>query len=172
MIERESAILAPIPEAESLVGELREQYDPRSAQGVPTHITILFPFKHPDEIKEEDIMNLRTAIVPYQQFDFEFSHVNTYPGVVFLEPTNRDRFISITKKLVEVFPGNLPYGGQFPNINPHLTIGHKLGDRFEECSQKAELIGPKLPLRARARNILLMTSQNGKWTVRERFFLS
>lgn len=171
MKERESAILAPIPEAESLVQELRNEFDPSAMHGIPAHVTILFPFKHPDEITKKVLKKLRSALSPVQQFDFQLSRIDTFPSVVYLEPTKREKFISITEKVVEVFPENPPYAGRFPNINPHLTIGHELGNRFEECRRQAEDIRTKLPFNARAGEIYLMTSLDGEWTVREHFKL-
>jgi hypothetical protein len=40
---------ALVPEAEPLVKPFRDRYDPSAAAGVPAHITLLYPFKHPDE---------------------------------------------------------------------------------------------------------------------------
>ena len=45
----ESGIVLPIPEAEAAVGHLRRLHDP---QGVPAHITLLYPFAHPSRVDE------------------------------------------------------------------------------------------------------------------------
>lgn len=172
MKERESAILAPIPEAEFLVRELRNKFDPSAIHGIPAHVTVLFPFKHPDEITYDVIGKLTTVFSQFQQFDFQLSEIGTFPpAVVFLKPNVTEKFISITKEVVGVFPENPPYGGKFTKINPHLTIGHELGDRFEECLSQAEDIRTKLPFNARVGEIYLMTSLDGEWTVREHFKL-
>ncbi len=172
MIERKSAIIAPIPEAEFLVQELRNQFDPSAVHGVPAHVTVLFPFKHPDAITGEVLKSLRTVFSSVQQFDFQLSNIDEFPGVVFLKPTKKEEFVSITEKVREVFPENPPYEGRFSKINPHLTIGHELGDRFEECRRQAEDIRAKLPFNARVGEIYLMTSLDGEWTVKEVFALS
>ena len=55
MEKRESILLIPVLSVEFLVKQLRDKYDPSSLHGIPPHITVLFPFKHPDEIIGEDI---------------------------------------------------------------------------------------------------------------------
>ena len=54
----ESALMVLVPEAESLVKPFRDRYDPSAAAGVPAHITLLYPFKHPDEIDQTVIDDL------------------------------------------------------------------------------------------------------------------
>jgi hypothetical protein len=44
----ESALVVLVPEAEVLVKPFRDRFDPLAAAGVPAHITLLYPFKHPD----------------------------------------------------------------------------------------------------------------------------
>ena len=46
----ESALVVLVPEAEALVKPFRDRYDPSAAVGVPAHITLLYPFKPPDEV--------------------------------------------------------------------------------------------------------------------------
>jgi hypothetical protein len=52
MLELESTLVVVVPEAEALVGSFRDLYDPVAAAGVPAHITVLYPFKSPDEVNE------------------------------------------------------------------------------------------------------------------------
>ncbi len=48
----ESALMVLVPEAETLVKPFRDRYDPSAAAGVPAHITLLYPFKHPNEVDQ------------------------------------------------------------------------------------------------------------------------
>ena len=43
-----TALVILVPESESLVEAFRQRYDPVAAAGMPTHITLLYPFKHGD----------------------------------------------------------------------------------------------------------------------------
>ncbi|MEK7186324.1 MAG: 2'-5' RNA ligase family protein [Patescibacteria group bacterium] len=170
MEKRESILLIPVLSVEFLVKQLRDKYDPSSLRGIPPHITVLFPFKHPDEIIGEDINKLKEIFSVTEEFLFVLQSINTFPGVVFLQPSEREKFTSLTEKIVEAFPEYPPYDGRFTEINPHLTIGHELGERFDEASEitKKE-IKNKLPIKTKAQEVWLMESENGVWKVKEKF---
>src|SRR3989344_979692 len=136
--KRQSVILIPVPDAEEAVLNLRNIYDPGALKGIPSHITLLFPFKNPKEITSKDIEKLK-EILNVNKFKFSLTRINTFPGVVYLEPTERKKFISLTMKIFNAFPNYPPSEGKFlPDIIPHLTIGHELGERFDKCLQEAK----------------------------------
>lgn len=172
MDKRETVILIPVKEAEPFVSNLRLKYDPSAPHGIPAHITVLFPFIPPEKLKFEDLFKLK-EILKFSKFEFKLEKIMTFPGVVFLEPTNKEKFIEITKKIWETFPDYPPFEGKFlPEINPHLTIGHDLGSKFESCLAESMKIEDKFPISASAEEILLLTSEKGEWTIQERFQLS
>jgi hypothetical protein len=70
MLKLESALVAPVPAAEALVGAFRDLYDPGAAVGVPAHVTILYPFKPPDAIDEVVHDDLRRCFGRLKAFDF------------------------------------------------------------------------------------------------------
>jgi len=41
---RQTALIAPVPEAEACVGAWQARFDRSAALGVPAHITVLHPF--------------------------------------------------------------------------------------------------------------------------------
>lgn len=169
--KRQSIILIPVPEAEPIVGKLREKFDPSAVKGIPAHITLLFPFIPPHQITSVDLERIKN-ILQVEKFEFELIEVKTFPGVVYLEPTNREKFITLTTKIFSVFPDYPPSEGKFlPDIIPHLTIGHELGEKFDKCLLETKSIESRLPIKAIAKEAFLMTSLNGEWTVREKFTL-
>ena len=58
MSSSESALVVLVPEAEAIAKPFRDQYDPSAAAGVPAHITLLYPFKAPDEIDDITLCKL------------------------------------------------------------------------------------------------------------------
>jgi hypothetical protein len=62
MLPIESGLVVLAPEAEFLVGPFRAKYDPSAAAGMPAHITLLYPFKQPDEIGEAVIEKLGPVV--------------------------------------------------------------------------------------------------------------
>lgn len=168
--KRESVILVPVPKAEFLVQSLRIKYDPSATQGIPAHITILFPFKNPEMIDREILADLKKAFKKVRRFSFILDKISTFPDVVFLEPSQKEKFIAITNEIVKVFPENPPYEGKFTQINPHLTIGHKLKEKFNEALIEAKQVTQNsLPVRAVAQEAWLMELRNGLWSIRKKF---
>lgn len=171
MERRESTLLVPVLSAEPLVKNLRSKYDSSSHRGVPPHITIIYPFKNPDEINEEDTRTLRKIFSERNGFPFALHRVNAFPNIaVYLEPSERERFVNLTKEVMKAFPNYRPYEGKFKNMNPHLTLGNELGGRFSEVLEEIQKdIESKLPIPVRASEAWLMQSTNGMWSLKEKF---
>ena len=70
MLALESALVILVPEAEALVGSFRDLHDAGAAVGVPAHITVLYPFKPPDEIDEAVLERLRHLILAVRAIQF------------------------------------------------------------------------------------------------------
>ena len=76
-------------------------------------------------------------------------------------------------KNAERFPENLPYGGAFAEVVPHLTVA-QLADRGRLDEIAADFLqsgGRRLPLHARAAEVALMDNTRGTWEVRTLFQL-
>lgn len=153
-----SAIIIPVPEADLIVKKWREKYDRVALLGIPAHVTLLFPFKIPSEINNTVIDKLQLFFKTVNSFLFSLATIGTFPNVIFLSPNPRNPFIEITKKLNLLFPKNPPYGGKFPEINPHLTIGQlNRKDNFNEILDNiSKDINSKLPIESKAREVKLM----------------
>jgi hypothetical protein len=48
-----TALIILVPEAEALVKEFRDKYDHSAAEGMPAHVTVLYPFKTLEHIGED-----------------------------------------------------------------------------------------------------------------------
>lgn len=168
----QSVILIPVPSADPIVGEWRKKYDDVALHGIPSHITLLFPFKESSEIDEEIIQKLDNIFSSVKQFSFTLERIHTFPNVIFLEPNPRGRFIKLTEAIVHVFPDNLPYEGKFPSINPHLTIGG-FSEEQKIPSLKEKIacdISSALPIKTKAREAWLMVKdENGEWHIPSKF---
>lgn len=98
----QSVIFIPTPLADPIIGEWRKKYDQAALHGIPSHITLLFPFKEPSKISEEIIQKLDRIFSNVRQFYFSLEKINTFPNVVFLEPNPRERFIAAAKLTGEI----------------------------------------------------------------------
>jgi len=57
----ETARVVVVPEAEPLVSDWRAQHDWSAQRGVPTHITLLYPFVPTEKVDDEVIPHLTVA---------------------------------------------------------------------------------------------------------------
>lgn len=154
-----------MPEAEPLVARWRLRYDPVAAHGVPAHITILFPVE-PD-VRADRVARAAAGTGP---FDYALTRVEEFPGALWLAPDPAVRFVALTRAAMAEFPECPPYGGQYPDITPHLTVAMTNG-----ADLRAEIerdLQSQLPLAARATHLALYVSHDGSWSCRERVPLS
>jgi len=169
----ESALVVLVPEAEALVGTLRDRYDPSAAAGAPAHITLLYPFKHPGRIGRADLGRLTRCASRVEPFDFSLAVTRRFPGVLYLAPEPDDGFCRLTTEIWTRYPQTPPYGGKYPAIVPHLTIA-QVGDEQTLDAVAAELLGSstgKLPIACRASEMALFDTTSGRWQVRRTFKL-
>ena len=108
----ESAILVPVPEAEPVVGRLRDRLDRAALWGVPAHVTVLFPFAAPDAIAGAVIERVAAAVASVRGFDCEFARVCWFgEDVVWLAPEPAGPFRALANMVHAAFPQFPPFGG-------------------------------------------------------------
>lgn len=120
----QSGLIIEIPEAETAVAEPRLRLDRVAALGVPAHVTALFPFVSPQTIDEETLDRVAEVAAAQNPFDYAFSTTAWFgKEVLYLAPDDPIPFIRLTEALWNAFPQCPPYGGQYEDVIPHLTIG-------------------------------------------------
>ena len=127
----QSALLLPVPAAEAAVGAHRARLDASARDGVPAHITVLYPFLPPAEIGPEVLAELARLFAAVPRFSFTLDQVRWFgESVVWLGPSDESPFRALTGLAVAAYPSCPPYRGAHEDVVPHLTIGH-LGDPAE-----------------------------------------
>jgi len=120
MLPLESGLAVLVPGAEALVGSFPS---PSAAAGMPAHITLLYPFKPPDEIGDAAIEKLNQCFAGFRAFDFTLATIRRFPGgVLYLGPEADESFRRLTMAVWDCYPETPPYGGRYSNIVPHLTV--------------------------------------------------
>ena len=167
----ESALVVLIPEAESLVKSFRDQYDPSAAVGVPAHVTILYPFKPPDELTADVITTLQDLISRQPGFNVSFQELQEFPDILYLAPIPAEPFRHLTEIVAGRYPETPPYGGTFSEIIPHLTVAQASElQRLDEIANKfREIAHKKLPIFVRVNTVSLLDNSGGGWKVRAQF---
>jgi 2'-5' RNA ligase len=174
MSSNESALVVLVPEAEAVAKPFRDRYDPSAAAGVPAHITLLFPFKAPDEIDDVVLGELRDCFARFEPIPFSLRAIRRFPGrVLYLAPEPDEPFRQLTLSIWQRFPQTPPYGGKWPDITPHLSVAQLANEAqltaIEEDFSRASQ--GKLPVPAIASEVALMESRSGRWKVRDVFGL-
>ncbi len=150
-----TTLIVPVAPADGLLEESVR------AEGLPAHITLLYPFLATRAIGRDTEQALGTVLGGVPAFDLVLSEVGRFPGVVYLVPEPAAPFVALTEALVQRWPDHQPYGGAFEETVPHLTIAY--GDTVP-----ADLAA-RLPLRARVDEAWLMSRSAGRWTRRATF---
>ena len=165
----QSAVLIPVPEADSVVGRWRYEYDPVAAAGVPAHVTLVVPWLPPDEIADEDLAELEMELADVRAFDFSLARVDWFGRrVLWVAPEPAEPFLKLTHRLSDRFH-TPPWDDEFDEVIPHLTVAHA-SDGVELVPVAAD-VATRLPLRCRAREVWVMIGGGGRWDLRHRIAL-
>jgi 2'-5' RNA ligase len=142
----QTALIVPLPEAEEAVGPFRASLDTAAAQGIPAHVTVLYPFLPPEQINDEVLASVSHAVAAVPRFAVTLTHVEWFgDAVVWLAPRPDRPFRTLTAALWQRFPETPPYAGAYTDTVPHLTIGHGASRRL--LSEAAEAVSAHLPIR-------------------------
>jgi 2'-5' RNA ligase len=169
----ESALVVLVPAAESLVRPFRDRYDPSAALGVPAHITLLYPFKPPEQIDGAVITRLHEGFARFAPIIFSLASISRFPDVIYLAPDPAEPFRELTRAIWSWFPETPPYGGKWPDIVPHLSIAsiadeHELQRIAEELARASRDV---LPISAAANEVTLLEQRGDRWNIRTAFRL-
>lgn len=161
-----SAVLVAVPEAEPVVARHRARLDRAAAEGVPAHVTVMYPFVAPPAITQAEISLLASAVGSIAAFGCNFRRTGWFEDrVLWLAPEPDGPFRALTDAVTAAFPGYLPYGGVFSSILPHLTVGDQPEGGPDELRAAEADVLPALPISARISQAWLMTggAAAGSW---------
>jgi hypothetical protein len=151
----QSALLVPVPAAEPAVAEHRATLDHSAEDGVPAHLTVLYPFLPPPLIDDDVLASLRGLFAGVPAFAFTLDRVAWFDdAVVFLAPADPAPFRALTGLAFAAFPSCPPYGGRHSEVIAHLTIGDQGGRAA--LAAAAAAVAPFLPVEATASEVVLM----------------
>lgn len=164
----QSAVLIPVPDAESVVAPWRHVHDPVAAVGVPAHVTLMVPWLPPEQIDDEVVGRLRHVLSDVVAFDFSLTGIGWFGHrVLWLAPEPAGPFCELTERLSASF-GTLPWDGAFADVVPHLTVGHAGVGEGSALGAAAMFVSEQLPVRCRAREVWVMVHDGATWSVQHR----
>jgi 2'-5' RNA ligase len=149
----ESAIIVPV-QIPVAMGRLRDRMDPSAVDGVPPHVTLLYPFMSVDLLNPDVRGELERIVANEPAFPFRLASVGRWPNVVYLTPEPDEPFRRLTQALAAAFPEYPPYEGVHETIVPHVTIAQDVPDDYYAAAEHA--LPAMLPVRAVAREAWLI----------------
>jgi 2'-5' RNA ligase superfamily len=160
--EGQTVILAPVEEADPIVGRWRREFDRTAAEGIPAHVSILFPFVPRSELSDATFAATARIADKHPRFDFSLAEVKRFPdGNIYLAPDPAAPFRHLTEAIWNRWPEHPPYGGEFPEIIPHLTVAIEPPDnRVAEIERS---LNAALPVQARMTELELWSFEPGRW---------
>lgn len=170
--EPESALIVEVPAAEPVVGRYRAALDPNASLGIPAHVTILAPFMPASRVGPDERDRLASVFAAVKPFDLRLDRTCWFgTTVLWLGPEDPAPFRDLTERVFAAFPDFPPFGGQFADVVPHLTVGLQ-GD-VDEMRRAEEQIRPKLPIAGWVSAVALKaeSSPGGSWATMTTFTL-
>ncbi len=153
----QTAVIIPVGSAEAAVARYRNRLDVAASWGVPAHVTVLYPFLPPEELGEQVIRRLAAVFAAANTFDCTFARCRWFgEEVLWLAPAPDGPFRNLTRDVVKEFPAYLPYGGEFDDVVPHLTVGESSRGTPDELRQVEAELGRALAIPARIEHALLI----------------
>jgi hypothetical protein len=142
-----TGIVIPVPEAQRYADH--------------PHVTLLAPFRARDRLDEPALRaSLGDFFAVIAPMRFSLVQVHRFPvGILYLAPEPADPFRAMTLALAVQFPDCPPYGGQFDDVVPHLTIRDDAGPLA-------------LPIEVHADVAQLVHSRGSTWDVVATFALA
>jgi 2'-5' RNA ligase len=163
----DTALIAVVKEAEPLVADWRRRFDSSASAGVPAHVTVLVPFLNAELLDAETINDLTALFGRHDSFGVQFERCGRFPDVLFLVPTPDQPFRKLTEAVAARWPEAPPYGGQFTEVIPHLTVAHGRQGRVLDETEAA--LTPQLPFAAEVASISLFVNDGDLWRQRWEF---
>jgi 2'-5' RNA ligase len=136
--EGESALIVPVALPAALE-QLRDRFDPSATQGVPGHITLLYPFMPQGDQQDEVLTRVAQIATAVPAFSFTLGRVQRWPDVVCLLPDPSEPFSRLIRALADDFPDYPPYAGAHAvnDIVPHVTIAQSRRPEDLDAAQEA-----------------------------------
>lgn len=150
---------------------LRAAHDPSAAEGVPAHITLLFPFRTAADIDDDALARARAIAAGARPFDFTLARIGRFDGTIYLAPEPAAPFVALTQALAGAFPEHPPYGGLHRDIVPHLTVARGDAAVLDRVESELATAWPARGIAARATDFILIANDTGRWRTLHRFAL-
>jgi 2'-5' RNA ligase len=156
-----SAVVVPVPDVEPVVCGWRERFDRSAAQGMPAHITALYPFLPRARLTDGILARLGELCAVVSVLEVEFRRTSRFGDVLYLDPEPAGELAALTASIATAWPETPPYGGAFAEVIPHLTVAQ--GASEQELRDVEANVLSKLPIRTELTHASLYVIEAKRW---------
>jgi len=167
----DTALVLLVPETEAAVRPWRLAHDPSAAEGMPAHITVVYPFLAEDALNDGVLSDLSAACLDLPSVDLRLDDFGVFPfpaegspRVLWLRPGS-STCLDVITHIRARWPGSQAPGP----VVPHLTITDRADQTVMMQAQAAVAI--HLPIVAKVTSIALMAFDGTTWVCRQQFHL-
>jgi 2'-5' RNA ligase len=142
---------------------LRRRLVRDAADGVPAHLTLLFPFVAPERLTADVRRMLGSVADATQPFEYRLTGVAAWPDTIYAAVHPAEPFVALQRRLADAFP-DFPIYGTDPGFEfvPHVTIAE--GPSVDDPSTRTDPAWRSLPRPGRVTAIEVIARPAGaRW---------
>lgn len=162
----QTGLVVPVPAADALLGLVESRHPGTVREGVPAHVSLLYPFVDAAELDERVTRALSELVADHEPMAVEFAECYRWGGFVALRPDPIEGLIELTRKARDRWPDLVPYEGLYGDVEPHVTVALRASDETVLMIERE--VSEQLPISVELHEVWLVAFE-GRWIVRERF---
>lgn len=148
----ETALLLACPQALPVITD----GDGGAAEGPLAHVTVLYPFKPPERLDDDDHRTLAGIFGATDPFVLRGSRTGWFDErVLYVAPDDPVPILALTGRVIAAYPDLPPYGGEFAEVVPHLTVA--MERPVEELRAAEQRVRGRLPFEQHLDHVELWT---------------
>lgn len=157
-----TALIVEVPASEPLVQVWRNRFDAAAVAGsVPPHVTVLYPFLDGGLVDDGVLNALAGIFARHRVLDLRFDRCGRFPDVLYLAPEPAAPLRALTEAVTERWPEAPPFGGEFTEIIPHLSVAK---DQPPDVFDTIEVeLSRQLPIAAHISAVDLLVPVGGRF---------
>src|SRR4051812_45635359 len=156
-----SGLIVPVPAADAVLPEIRTRFGVPWPDGLPSHVTVLYPFVPAAEVDDALAERLAAVVSGIPAFGFAMREIGRFaPNVLYLRPEPAEPFVALIEAATRAGPRSPPYEGQFRDVMPHLTVADGRTAANPELPAAVEVV---LPIETAANELWLIGESAGGW---------
>lgn len=166
----QTGVVVLVPPADAVLTAVAQQYPEAVRDGIPAHVSLLYPFLHADELDENVLRALSELLAQSGPMTVTLDEVQRQDDFVALRPNPITGLRELSAAMQRRWPDVVPYDGRFGDVDPHVTVAlHTTAERARAIAE--QIVPPLLPIAAELRDVWLVAYSGGRWTVRQKFAL-